>query len=196
MGSLAAARASQGWPEPARHSLLQIQGPLRLADPRAAVAAALLRVVRAMRHPPRPTHPHVRAGLAAVDALADAWPQLPDSAGARLGATLSAVRFRIRDGGTGGALYRSLQARFLHDAAALLGSPELGHAAIVCDDLADAWRTLAAAIDGRRPGGRPPRQRTVGPAHPIARARARRGTRGASQDCIEPSPRSRCNSAA
>jgi hypothetical protein len=57
------------------------------------------------------------------------------------------VRFRIRDGGAGGALYRSLQARFLHDAAALLGSPALGHAALVCDDLADAWRTLAAAID-------------------------------------------------
>jgi hypothetical protein len=69
-----------------------------------------------------------------------------------LGATLSAVRFRIRDGGTGGALYRSLQARFLHDAAALLGSSELGHAALVCDDLADAWRTLAAAIDGPDPG--------------------------------------------
>ena len=152
VGSLAAARASQGWPEPARHSLLQIQGRLRLADPRAAVAAALHRVVLAMRRPPRPTHPHVRAGLAAVDALADAWPQLPDSAGARLGATLSAVRFRIRDGGTGGALYRSLQARFLHDAAALLGSPELGHAALVCDDLADAWRTLAAAIDSDDPG--------------------------------------------
>jgi hypothetical protein len=89
----------------------------------------------------------VRAGLGAVDALADAWPQLPESAGARLGATLAAVRFRIRDGGTGGALYRSLQARFLHDAAALLGSPELGYAALVCDDLADAWRTLAAATE-------------------------------------------------
>jgi hypothetical protein len=146
--SLAAARASQAWPEPARHGLLQIHArPPRLAAPRSAVAAALDRVVRAMRRPPRPAHPHVRAGLAAVDALAGAWPQLPDTAGARLGATLAALRFRIRDGGTGGALYRSLQARFLHDAAALLGSDELGRAALLCDDLADAWRTLAAAID-------------------------------------------------
>jgi hypothetical protein len=90
----------------------------------------------------------VRTGLAAADALAAAWPGLAELAGPRLAATLDALRFRIRDGGTGGALYRSLQARFLHDAAALLGSPHLSRAALVCDDLADAWRTLAAAIDG------------------------------------------------
>ena len=145
--ALAAARASQGWPEPAHHALLSIAArPGRLADPRRAVAAALERVVEAMRQPRRPDHPHVRAGLAAADALADAWPGLPEAAGARLGLTLDALRFRIRDGGTGGALYRSLQARFLHEAAALLGSPQLGHAALLCDDLADAWRAFAGAI--------------------------------------------------
>jgi hypothetical protein len=145
--SLAVARASQAWPQPARHGLLQIAAaPQRLADPRVAVAAALERVVRAMRRPPRCDHPHMRTGLAAADALAAAWRGLPDVAGGSLGATLAALRWRIR-GGTGGALYRSLQARFLHDAAALLGSPQLGQAALVCDDLADTWRTLAAAID-------------------------------------------------
>ena len=147
--SLAAARASQAWPEPARHGLLQIADQAqRLTDPRAVVAAALDRVVRAMRHPPRPDHPHVRTGLGAADALAAAWPGLPAVAGSGLGATLAALRHRIRDGGSGGTLYRSLQARFLHDAAALLGSPQLGQAALVCDDLADSWRTLAAAIEG------------------------------------------------
>jgi hypothetical protein len=148
LGSLAAARGSQSWPEPAHHGLLQIGGhKQRLADPRAAVAAALLRVVRAMRRPPRSDHPHVRTGLTAADALAAAWPGLPELAGKHLASTFDALRFRIRDGGTGGALYRSLQARFLHEAAALLGSPQLSHAALVCDDLADAWRTLAAVID-------------------------------------------------
>lgn len=146
--ALAAARASQGWPGPVRHALLALhRPPARLADPRAAVGGAVGRVVRAMRCPPRAHHPHVRAGLAAADALAATWPTLPQTAGARLGATLGALRHRIRDGGTGGALYRSLQARFLHDAAALLGSPQLGRAALVCDDLADAWRTFAAVID-------------------------------------------------
>ena len=145
--SLGAARGSQGWPEPARHGLLQIGAQARrLADPRAAVAAAVERVVLAMRRPPRPDHPHVRAGLAAADGLAAAWGTLPALSGDRLGITLSALRARISAGGTGGALYRSLQARFLHDAAALLGSPELSRAALVCDDLADAWRTLAGAI--------------------------------------------------
>jgi Domain of unknown function (DUF4872)/Butirosin biosynthesis protein H, N-terminal len=152
LAALAAARASHGWPEPAHHGLLVLGGPpSRLADPRKAVAAALGRVVEAMRRPPRPDHPHVRAGLAAADALAEAWPRLPEAAGPRLGLTLEALRFRLRDGGTGGALYRSLQARFLHEAAALLGSSHLGHAALVCDDLADAWRALAAAIDGDDP---------------------------------------------
>jgi hypothetical protein len=152
LDALRAARASQAWPEPAHHGLLALGGrPSRLADPRTAVAAALGRVVEAMRRPRRPDHPHVRAGLHAVDALAAAWPGLPAAAGPRLGPTLDALRFRIRDGGTGGALYRSLQARFLHEAAALLGSPELGHAALVCDDLADAWRTLAGAIDSDDP---------------------------------------------
>ena len=150
--ALAAARASQGWPEPAHHGLLAVRArPERLADPHATVAAALRRVIAAMRHPARPDHPHVSAGLAAADALAAAWPRLPDAAGPRLGATLAALRFRIRDGGTGGALYRSLQARFLHEAAALLGSPALGHAALVCDDLADAWRALADSIEGDDP---------------------------------------------
>ena len=150
--ALAAARASQGWPEPAHHGLLALGvRPGRLADPRRAVAAALGRVVEAMRHPHRPDHPHVRAGLAAADALADAWAGLPEAAGPRLGVTLEALRFRIRDGGSGGALYRSLQARFLHEAAALLGSPQLGHAALVCDDLADAWRAFAGAIEGDDP---------------------------------------------
>ena len=88
----------------------------------------------------------MHAGLAGADALAAAWPGLAALGGDRLGQTLAALRFRIRDGGCGGALYRSLQSRFLHDAAALLGSPQLSHAALVCDDLADAWRTLAAAI--------------------------------------------------
>jgi hypothetical protein len=104
-----------------------------------------------MRTPPACDHPHALSGLAAIDAVVTTWPQLPEMTGDRLGQTLGALRFRIRDGGTGGALYRSLQARFLHEAAALLGSPELGHAARVCDDLADAWRALAGAIDEADP---------------------------------------------
>jgi hypothetical protein len=147
LSSLAAARASRGWPEPARHGLLRLRGPHELAEPRTAVDAALMRVVQAMRHPHRNGHPHIRSGLAGIDALAASWPRLPELAAPRLEQTLGVLRFRVREGGTGGALYRSLQARFEHDAAALLGSAQLGRAALVCDDLADAWRAFAAATD-------------------------------------------------
>ena len=151
LSSLAAARASRGWPEPARHGLLRVRRPARMAEPQRAVRAALARVVHSMRTPQGNGHPHMRHGLAAIDGLAGSWSRLPELAGSRLGQTLAALRFRIRDGGTGGALYRSLQARFEHDAAALLGSVELGRAALICDDLADAWRGFAAALDDEDP---------------------------------------------
>lgn len=148
LASLARARCSASWPEPARHGMLRMQPAERhLGDPYAAVWSALQRTVGNMRTPPSCDHPHVCSGLDAIDAVALTWPQLPEMTGERLGQTLGAVRFRIRDGGTGGALYRSLQARFLHDAAALLGSARLGQAALICDDLADAWRALAGALD-------------------------------------------------
>ncbi len=148
LAALARARASAGWPEPARHGLLRLRpASRRLADPYAAVWAALQRTVGSMRTPPSSDHPYIRSGLDAIDAIAEAWPELPAMTGERLGQTLGALRFRIRDGGSGGALYRSLQARFLHDAAALLGSARLGQAALICDDLADAWRALAGALD-------------------------------------------------
>lgn len=148
LDSLARARSSPAWPEPGRHGMLRLRPTERgLADPHASVWSALQRTVNNMRTPPECDHPHMCSGLAAIDAVAAAWPELPGMTGDRLGQTLGAVRYRIRDGGTGGALYRSLQARFLHDAAALLGSARLGQAALVCDDLADAWRALAAALD-------------------------------------------------
>ncbi len=148
LAALARARCSAAWPEPARHGMLRLQpAARRLGDPYAAVWAGLQRTVGNMRTPPSCDHPHVCSGLDAIDAVALTWPRLPEMTGERLGQTLGAVRFRIRDGGTGGALYRSLQARFLHDAAALLGSARLGQAALICDDLADAWRALAGALD-------------------------------------------------
>jgi hypothetical protein len=146
LDALARARASQSWPGPVRHALLTLPDGGRLAHPRDAVAAALRCTIGAMRVPEPDPHPHVHWGLAAADALVEGWPQLPVMAGAGLRGTLDALCARIRDTGTGGALHRSQQARFEHDAAALLGGPALGRAALVCDDLADAWRSLADAL--------------------------------------------------
>jgi hypothetical protein len=151
LASLAAARASRGWPQPARHGQLRLRRPARLVDPHEAIGDALARVVDAMRRPDLDVHPHVIRGLASFDALMPAWSALTRLDDDALRETLSALRFRIREGGTGGALYRSLQARFEHDASALLGSQELGRAALICDDLADAWRVLAAATEHANP---------------------------------------------
>jgi hypothetical protein len=147
LDTLARARRAAAYPEAARHGLLRLHRMRHLADPYEAVAAAIRRTVGNMRTPPATDHPHTRSGLDAIDALVATWPRLPDMTGDRLGQTLGALRFRIRHGGTGGALYRSLQARFLHDAAALLGSSRLSQAALVCDDLTDAWRAVASALD-------------------------------------------------
>jgi hypothetical protein len=151
LASLAAARSSRSWPQPARHGQLRLRRPARLADPHDAIAAALTRVVDAMRNPAVDGHPHVVSGLTACDALIGAWSQLAELDDAALGETLAALRFRVREGGTGGALYRSLQARFEHDAAALLHSTPLGRAALTCDDLADAWRVFATATEHAGP---------------------------------------------
>ena len=150
LAALARARASQWGAEPVRHAMLALRPRRQLADPRDASTAALRRVIRSMRGGGVPAFPNVHSGLEGIDALVDGWSLLPEMARSRLGETLTAMRLRIGDGcGTGGALYRSLQARFLHEAAALLGAPQLGRAALICDDLADAWRALAGAIDER-----------------------------------------------
>ncbi len=148
LAALARARASGWGSEPVRHAMLRLRAAPGPADPSRAVSAALRRAVHHMHGGDGPRYPNVHTGLEGTDALTAFWPQLPDAAGARLGETLAAFSFRIREAGTGGALYRSLQARFLHDAASLLHSAQLSRAALICDDLADAWRTLAAATDG------------------------------------------------
>ena len=143
LGSLARARL------PVRHALLALHAPHRLADPRAAIGAALRRTARSLRGGTREApESGVLTGLEAIDVLAARWDELPGLAGPRLAQTLRALHFAVRGAGTGGALFRSLQARFEHDAAALLKTPELSRAALVCDDLADAWRGLASATRG------------------------------------------------
>jgi len=94
------------------------------------------------------------AGLASAARPLAMWSVTScELAGPLLGATLAGLRFRVLDGGCGGALYRSLQARFEHEAAVLLPSPRLCRAALICDELADAWRAFGAAAgddDSRR----------------------------------------------
>jgi hypothetical protein len=82
-------------------------------------------------------------GLAGVRTLAAAYPQWPERFGADLDTALNGLALLIVKAGTGGALFRGLQAGFLHDAADLLGEPALRVAGDAYDALAAAWVKLA-----------------------------------------------------
>ena len=67
----------------------------------------------------------------------------------RVRATLAlrGLRVFIVKAGTGGALFRSLHAEFLHDSAALLGEPALDEAGALYDELAATYAALAAIAE-------------------------------------------------
>lgn len=146
LASLAAARNSGGFPGPNRHKTFLYDWPEQLGDPRPAVDAALARAVANMREHDGSGHGPAEAyGLRGVDAFAAAYSGWPDRFGDDLGAALRGLRVFIVKAGTGGAMFRSLQATFLRDMAALLGAAELREAAGVFDELTAAWLDLAEA---------------------------------------------------
>jgi hypothetical protein len=153
--SLAAARSSNGFPEPNRHGTFVYDWPARLRDPRAAVADALGQAVSHMTAP-GPSLGGVEGsfGLAGVDLLAEQYAGWPERFGDDLPGALDGLRVFIVKAGTGGALFRSLHATFLHDMADVLGDDALRSAARTYDALAERWRALAetAAAHDHAPG--------------------------------------------
>jgi hypothetical protein len=75
--------------------------------------------------------------------------------------------------GTGGAMFRSLQAGFLRESADLLGDARLGHAAGVYEELAGEWVALAGAAATARDGD-PAAAHEAGRPHMDAIARLER----------------------
>jgi hypothetical protein len=88
-----------------------------------------------------------------VDRLAASYPEWPERYGQeRLGRALGGLWVFIVKAGTGGAMFRSLQAGFLRESAELLGDPALASAAAVYEELAGEWVALAGAAAGARNG--------------------------------------------
>src|SRR5437660_63495 len=108
--SLARARGSQGFPSPTHHATWVMRFPEQLPDPRLAVDSALGQAVANMRSD----------GLGNVERFAASYRSWPDQFGDRLGSALDALRIFIVKAGTGGAMFRSLQAQFLREAGELL----------------------------------------------------------------------------
>jgi Butirosin biosynthesis protein H, N-terminal/Domain of unknown function (DUF4872) len=144
--ALARARHSDGFPRPNRHGTWLMDFPDRLPPARETVRRAVLAAVINMRTGGESLEASADAlGLAGAQTLAANFDDWPVRFGERLDAALRGLRVFVVKAGTGGALFRSLHARFLHDSAQLLDDPALAEAGRVYDQLAAAWVAAAEA---------------------------------------------------
>lgn len=155
MASLAAARASTGFPGPNHHRVYVYDWPQALPDPRDATRAAVTSAVANMRVGGDPLAGLPGStGLAGVEAFAAAYARWPGTFGEDLAGALKGLWVFIVKAGTGGAMFRSLHADFLRDLGAVLGDAGLAEAAARYDALAAAWVALAQTADaGDHAGG-------------------------------------------
>jgi hypothetical protein len=173
--SLQRARGSQGFPGPSHHATWVMRFPERLPDARVAIDRAVASAVRNMTS--------LAEGLAGldsgcgldhVDRLAESYPEWPERYGAdRLPKALGGLWVFIVKAGTGGAMFRSLQAGFLRESAGLLEDSRLARAAGVYEELAAEWVALADAAAGAR-GGDAAAAHAAGVPHMEAIARLER----------------------
>ncbi|MFC5745661.1 BtrH N-terminal domain-containing protein [Actinomadura rugatobispora] len=156
--TLAHARDSRGFPHPNRHATFPMRFPERLPDLLPLAREAAAQGVANMSggnsesgEPPLEIAGY-SAGLAGVrDFAAEVagWPErhAPET----LATMYTMVRICIEKAGTGGGLFRRLQAGFCHDVAAITGDEafhEAGRAWAAC---AEAWSALAAAAGAAQP---------------------------------------------
>ena len=150
LASLARARASNGFPGPNRHRTYLYDWPAVLRPADEAVRAAIATAVANMHGDDEALGGmDVPTGQVAVDAFATSYPTWPQAFGEGLDGALGALRVLIVKAGTGGALFRSLHAAFLHDAGRLLGDPALTDMGVHYDELATAWTALAEHAGAR-----------------------------------------------
>jgi hypothetical protein len=136
LDSLARARGSQGFPGPSRHATWVMRFPAELPEPRAAVGLALRQAAANMRE-----DGEALAGIGSgsgLDHLERFTASYP-----RLRGALQGLWVFIVKAGTGGAMFRSLQAEFLRESAELLGDARVATAADVYEELAGEWLALA-----------------------------------------------------
>jgi hypothetical protein len=146
LAALARARSSDGFPAPNRHGAWLMDFPAALPEPEDAVRGALAGALANMRGGGETlTVPVDAMGLAGVQAFAAGFAGWPERFGEELDAALRGLRVFVVKAGTGGALFRSLHAGFLHDAGALLDDERLGAAGALYDELAAAWVAAAEA---------------------------------------------------
>jgi hypothetical protein len=168
--SLRRARGSQGFPGPSHHATWVMRFPDTLPDARVAIERAVRSSVSNMTESAE--------GLAGLDpgcgldhvaALAASYPDWPERYGDRLGRALGGLWVFIVKAGTGGAMFRSLQAGFLRESAQLLDDAPLARAAEVYEELAAEWVALAGAAGGGREDAPPAHAAGIPHVEAIAR---------------------------
>jgi Butirosin biosynthesis protein H, N-terminal/Domain of unknown function (DUF4872) len=154
---LARARNSTAFPGPNRHATWVMTFPEALPEPAPTIREAIAGAVDNMRSGGRGLEDtDVPRGLEAAEALAAAYPDWPARFGDKLPSALKGLQAYIVKAGTGGALFRSLHAGFLHDAGALLGDSSLDQLGDLYDELAAAWVAFAGAAEtGEHASGLP-----------------------------------------
>jgi hypothetical protein len=129
--------------------------PEQLPDPRVAIERAVRQAVVNMTSGAEGLAGlESGCGLDHVASLAASYPEWPERYGSpeRLAKALGGLWVFIVKAGTGGAMFRSLQAGFLRESAELLDDSRLGGAADVYTELANEWVALADAAAEARGG--------------------------------------------
>ncbi|WP_284533832.1 BtrH N-terminal domain-containing protein [Nocardioides sp. T2.26MG-1] len=167
--ALARARASRSFPVPTRHTTYFVNWPQILPDLRPTAASALVASVENMQAaatsiiPDTSTLPPgavAAAGIGGVTVFAEdveRWPELMGEP--ELDVALRSLHAFVEKAGTGGGLFRRLQAQFCAEVARLTGSAEMAKAGTALLRCADTWSALAAA--GRSDGSTLDRWRRV-----------------------------------
>jgi hypothetical protein len=183
--SLARARGSQGFPGPSHHATWVMRFPDVLPEPRIAIERALRQSVTNMTEQGEGLAGlESGCGLDHVARLAGSYPEWPARYGERLARALGGLWVFIVKAGTGGAMFRSLQAGFLRESATLLDcDAAIAHAAGVYEQLSGEWVALAGAAATARDGD-PAAAHEAGLPHVEAIARLEREGAEAMARCL------------
>lgn len=145
------AHGSNGFPGPNRFATYPMRFPDQLPDlltcarDAAASAAKVLAGEDALLFDVStlPAGSLVASGVAGVQTFADdiiTWPYRLNLE--ELGVAVKTIPVFVEKAGTGGGMFRRLQASFCHDVATVTGDPAFAEAATTCQNSADAWSAL------------------------------------------------------
>lgn len=148
--SLRRALNSDGFPSPNRSTRFRYEWPPALPDLEDAVRAAAATTSRNMREESDAVGGlHGTPGLAGVSHFAHAFPDWAQSFKDSLPQALDLLTVLIVKAGTGGAMFRSLQASYLREVTDATRDPTVAVAAEAASALSDQWKALAVNAAAR-----------------------------------------------